>query len=492
MSVLVKFLYCVLLTTSGQFPLKHGPASSLKKKRRDNLANELSSEVNYLPFYFPPSPFTVVANFAMHKRQQHTLPRVGPASSSPSTAARNRGRTNVLTAIRNKLRRNRGVSMDCDNTEMTIQDKCATLPARMVPHGDKPRTLHWMAGMIGEMEGSLNPNEQGSSSVTREDSEESVDSGFHQHIAKVDDSSGEIPPPPPPHRHKSFYDVESVQRAFGPMKDVGRWYSSYNFVSRQGDEEENRYVSEESRYVNRPQRIQRQLEMEEDERLASRPLPPIPAPGEPPSKSVMPSQEETHSISVSGGGIPEGSDVGEGLYEFVEHRMMGSIELTLGLRNLAQHGWYWGPITRVEAEERLNRQNDGTFLVRDSSDDRYLLSLSFRSQGKTLHTRIEFCNGHFSFYSFPDSESEGYTTVVQLIEKSMEYSQNGVFCFSRARALGSPAVPVRLLKPFSRFKHVRSLQHYCRFVIRQNIRFDMIRQLPLPRHVHGFLEQSQF
>ena len=130
--------------------------------------------------------------------------------------------------------------------------------------------------------------------------------------------------------------------------------------------------------------------------------------------------------------------------------------------------------------------------MRDSSDERYLLSLSFHSQGKTLHTRIEYCNGNFSFYSFPDADTEGYPSVVELIQRSMQYSKDGVFCFSRARAVGSPAVPVRLLKPFSRFSHVRTLQHYCRFVIRQSIRFDKIRQLPLPRHVHGFLEQSQF
>ncbi|XP_043923080.1 suppressor of cytokine signaling 6 isoform X2 [Protopterus annectens] len=66
--------------------------------------------------------------------------------------------------------------------------------------------------------------------------------------------------------------------------------------------------------------------------------------------------------------------------------------LTEELKKLAKQGWYWGPITRWEAEEKLANVLDGSFLVRDSSDDRYLLSLSFRSQGKTLHTRIEHSN----------------------------------------------------------------------------------------------------
>jgi len=54
--------------------------------------------------------------------------------------------------------------------------------------------------------------------------------------------------------------------------------------------------------------------------------------------------------------------------------------LSRELFKLSKHGWYWGPITRVEAEEKLAGQADGSFLVRDSSDDRYLLSLSFRSK----------------------------------------------------------------------------------------------------------------
>jgi suppressor of cytokine signaling 7 len=237
------------------------------------------------------------------------------------------------------------------------------------------------------------------------------------------------------------------------MKDLGRWFS----------QQQRQYLSTEAA---------------EQERLGSRP--PLPLPFERNSSHKPSSQDSILSDPLF--------DV----YDRVEPRLLGSNGLELGLRDLSHHGWYWGPLTRQEAEEKLAGYSDGTFLVRDSSDDRYLLSLSFRSQGKTLHTRIEFSNGYFSFYSFPDSDNEGYTSVVELIERSMQYSSVGVFCFSRARALGSPAVPVRLLKPLSRLTHVRSLQHYCRFVIRQSIRYDSIRHLPLPCRVHTFLEQSQY
>ena len=58
-----------------------------------------------------------------------------------------------------------------------------------------------------------------------------------------------------------------------------------------------------------------------------------------------------------------------------------------------QCGWYWGAIGWEEAEKQLASERDGSFLLRDSSDDRYLFSLSFRALDTTHHTRIEHYKG---------------------------------------------------------------------------------------------------
>lgn len=161
------------------------------------------------------------------------------------------------------------------------------------------------------------------------------------------------------------------------------------------------------------------------------------------------------------------------------------------LKKLAKQGWYWGPMTREQAEERLCDAPDASFLVRDSSDDRYLLSLSFRSNNRTLHTRIEHSGMRFSFYE--DQILQSYASIIELIENSIKDSEEqGAFCFSRSRYAGSQSFPVRLMYPVSRFSEMRSLQDLCRFVIRQNTRIDHVHDLPVPRRLKTFLEQSYF
>lgn len=164
--------------------------------------------------------------------------------------------------------------------------------------------------------------------------------------------------------------------------------------------------------------------------------------------------------------------------------------LTEELLKLSKYGWYWGPISGDEADAKLISEPDGAFLVRDSSDDRYVLTLSFKSSGKSLHVRMEHSGGLFSLCN--QSESDGFTSVAALIDHSMNFSQSAVFCYSRPKYPGYPAFPVRLTKPVSRFTQVRSLQYLCRFVIRQNTRLDNIHKLPLPKTIKGYIEEAHY
>ncbi|KAE8750144.1 hypothetical protein FOCC_FOCC003268 [Frankliniella occidentalis] len=163
--------------------------------------------------------------------------------------------------------------------------------------------------------------------------------------------------------------------------------------------------------------------------------------------------------------------------------------LSVHLVELSRYEWYWGPITREDAEKQLANQPEGSFLVRDSSNDHFLLSVSFRCSGRTFHSRISHSAGKFSFYS---AEKNGFNSIPELVQHSINSSQSNVFCYSRPRSPGHPSFPVRLAKPVSRITHVRSLQYLCRFVIRQHIRRDQIRDLPLPPRICDYIEQSQF
>lgn len=162
------------------------------------------------------------------------------------------------------------------------------------------------------------------------------------------------------------------------------------------------------------------------------------------------------------------------------------LSLTRSLETLSHYSWYWGPINRYEAEDKLKGKPDGSFLVRDSSNEFHLYSVSFRSRGRTCHTRIRYENGRFGFLT--PAGLMGTKTVVGLIKRSIRISQKGVLCFSNGPGFLDKPHPIRFMTPVSRFEDLPSLQHLCRFVIRQNSRCDKLHELPLPPKLINYLD----
>ncbi|KAJ2954277.1 hypothetical protein O0L34_g2528 [Tuta absoluta] len=158
------------------------------------------------------------------------------------------------------------------------------------------------------------------------------------------------------------------------------------------------------------------------------------------------------------------------------------------IQKVKDYGWYWGPIPVEAAEKILSNEPDGSFIVRDSSDDHYIFTLTFKLNG-LRHVRIEHDQGNFCFGGCTMFKA---ATIVEFIENAVETSRSGRYLFFlNLRPVLGP-VRVQLLYPVSRFKRVQSLQHLCRFVILKNVRRDLVASLPLPRRLLDYLNANHY
>lgn len=156
--------------------------------------------------------------------------------------------------------------------------------------------------------------------------------------------------------------------------------------------------------------------------------------------------------------------------------------------DLLKYGWYWGKLSRSAAQKRLTRQDNGTFLVRDSETEKDQFAVSFRSSGITLHCRIDHIDNFWTFSGLTTSTQ--YETITDLIEDSMRKSGFDVIGFGKQTSPLTPPFPVRLKKPINRFYEVSSLQHMCRFIIRQRMHTNDITRLPLPSKLKDYIEAN--
>ncbi|KAJ6220458.1 hypothetical protein RDWZM_006270 [Blomia tropicalis] len=154
---------------------------------------------------------------------------------------------------------------------------------------------------------------------------------------------------------------------------------------------------------------------------------------------------------------------------------------------LIHYPWFWGSITRKEAESLLRGQKDGTFLIRESSDKRFLYSLSFRSNGKTMHTRIELIDEHYYFYSnepCSNRQHDGTRTLAELINAAMNQNNaDNIFFYSRGLRNQTSLYTVSMNQPLSRWQYLleyqyetnenKALQYMCKFVLNHSPNYKL-------------------
>ncbi|KAJ7304028.1 hypothetical protein JRQ81_011548 [Phrynocephalus forsythii] len=132
---------------------------------------------------------------------------------------------------------------------------------------------------------------------------------------------------------------------------------------------------------------------------------------------------------------------------------------------------------RYAAEALLEGQPEGTFLLRDSAQEDYLFSVSFRRYGRSLHARIEQWNHNFSF-DVHDPSVFHAPTVTGLLEHYKDPSA----CMFFEPLL---ATPVHRRFPFG-------LQHLCRAVVAGCTSYDGIGQLPVPSALKEYLKEYHY
>ncbi|KAF6721052.1 Suppressor of cytokine signaling 4 [Oryzias melastigma] len=135
---------------------------------------------------------------------------------------------------------------------------------------------------------------------------------------------------------------------------------------------------------------------------------------------------------------------------------------------------YWGVLNRFEAEELLEGQPEGTFLLRDSAQDEFLFSVSFRRYSRSLHARIEQNGMRFSF-DVRDPCMYRDPSVTGLLS---HYSDPATCLFFE------PLLSRPLPRPFP-----FPLQHLCRAVICSCTTYQGVDHLPLPPQLRDYLRQ---
>ena len=156
------------------------------------------------------------------------------------------------------------------------------------------------------------------------------------------------------------------------------------------------------------------------------------------------------------------------------------------LEEIFNFPFYWGEINQYEAVKLLKGEPEGTFLLRDSADEKYAFTLSFRPDSPIcknaqingcVHTRISVKNHRFHF-TCEDPKIHTSSDIRELLE----------FYKDRKNCTGLGPL---LLFPLFR-KQPFSLKELSRAVICDNTTYDGISYLSIPETLKSFLRKYHY
>lgn len=166
--------------------------------------------------------------------------------------------------------------------------------------------------------------------------------------------------------------------------------------------------------------------------------------------------------------------------------------VALAMKDLRNTGWYWGSLTANEAKEILQDASEGTFLVRDSSQQDYLFTISAVTSAGPTNLRIEYKHGKFKLDSvlLVKPRLKQFDSVVHLVEHYVQLSRTGdkaaaAAANSDSAAAAAPNGTVQLLLTKPVYTATPSLQHLSRIAI--NRRTRRVQDLPLPNRLKEYL-----
>lgn len=159
------------------------------------------------------------------------------------------------------------------------------------------------------------------------------------------------------------------------------------------------------------------------------------------------------------------------------------------LARLRVCGWYWGPISNLEATRKLKSTPCGTFLLRDSSDSRHLFTLSVRTANGMTSVRLLFKRGRFALDSVEANceMTPNFDCVLKLIYYYVRVSNNGDgrSVFAKLDNDEADDTPLVLRKPL--FAEVPTLKHLCRRVINTSQAPEEVIHMNLPLALENYL-----